>query len=151
MEYPFTYLIDQSSIYAAAQWDNRDITNNTTQNPSGYVISSYPAPSSYLVLNYYDDYTFPAATVFGPAAPNSSLGQSSQVKGLLTSTRVNVLQTGTMLLTVHYYDSKGRVIQSKSQNHLAGTDIVDNTYSFTDELLSSVRTHTAGGQTTTIA
>lgn len=141
----------QDSIYAAAQWDVRDPANNTTQNPSGYVISSYPAPSSFLVLNYYDDYTFPGATVFGPAAPNTSLGQSAQVKGLLTGTRVNVLHTGTLLLTANYYDSKGRVVQSKSQNHLAGTDIVDNTYSFTDELLTSVRTHTAGGQTTTIA
>ena len=141
----------QSSVYAAAQWDTRDAANNTTQNPSGYIIASYPAPGSYLVLNYYDDYTFPGATVFGTATPNSNLGQSAQVKGLLTGTRVNVLNTSTLLLTVHYYDREGRVVQSKSQNHLAGTDIVDNTYSFTDELLTSVRTHTAGGQTTTIA
>ncbi|PRY48070.1 RHS repeat-associated protein [Arcticibacter pallidicorallinus] len=141
----------QSSIYAASQWDTRDRTNNTTQNPTGYVITSYPAPSSNLVLNYYDDYTFPGATVFGSADPNSSLGQSDEVKGLLTGTRVNVLQTGTMLVSANYYDNKGRVIQSKSQNHLGGTDIVNNTYGFTDELLTSVRTHTVGGQTTTIA
>ena len=140
----------QNSIYAAPQWDTRDATNNTTQNPSGYIFNSYPAPSSYLVMNYYDDYTFPGSTAFGSAPPNSSLGQSNQVKGLLTGTRVSVLNTAKLLLTIHYYDSKGRVVQSKSQNHLDGRDIVDNTYSFTDELLTSVRTHTAGTQSATI-
>ncbi|MXV18019.1 RHS repeat-associated core domain-containing protein, partial [Pedobacter sp. HMF7056] len=70
-------------------------------------------------------------------------GQSTFVRGLPTGGRINILGSGTMLLSVNYYDSEGRVIQSKSENHLAGTDIVNNTYSFTGELLTSNRSHTS--------
>ncbi|PIH00581.1 hypothetical protein CS542_04085 [Pedobacter sp. IW39] len=47
-----------------------------------------------------------------------------------------------MLLSVHYYDAEGRVLQTKSQNHLDGQDIIDNTYNFAGELTASTRSHT---------
>ncbi|MGJ1421022.1 RHS repeat domain-containing protein [Sphingobacterium spiritivorum] len=68
----------------------------------------------------------------------------------MTGTKTTTLGTGNMLLTTHYYDDYGRIIQSKSQNHIGGTEITDNSYSFTGELESSTRRHTANGQTTTI-
>jgi len=43
------------------------------------------------------------------------------------------------------------VIQSKSQNHVNGTDVVDNTYDFIGQLKASKRTHVGNGATTTIA
>ncbi|MBO9675256.1 MAG: RHS repeat-associated core domain-containing protein [Sphingobacteriaceae bacterium] len=61
------------------------------------------------------------------------------------------LGTGTMLLTTNYYDLEGRILQSKSSNHLNGTDVVDNTWNFDGSLKASTRTHTVGGAVTTIA
>ncbi|GGH31459.1 RHS repeat-associated core domain-containing protein [Sphingobacterium alkalisoli] len=47
------------------------------------------------------------------------------------------------LLTVSYYDDRGRMIQVASQNHLGGTDYVTNTYSFIGEVLTSKHDHKA--------
>jgi RHS repeat-associated protein len=110
-----------------------------------------------LTVNYYDNYDFinnnsinPDAAVF--TAPNSIAGQISNPTGLPTATQTNILGTNTMLLTVSYYDDKGRIAQSKSRNHLGGNDITTNSYSFTDELLTSTRQHTGTlGNAVTVA
>ncbi|WP_345954237.1 DUF6443 domain-containing protein [Mucilaginibacter sp. PAMB04168] len=128
-----------------------------TSGDLGYTNTAFPTGASRqaLTVNYYDDYTFlgnPTVSALNTGnfgAPVSP--QSKNVKGLLTGTLINILGTGNGLLSVNYYDEEGRVVQSKSRNHLQGTDIVNNTYSFTDELLSSTRVHTVGSNTTTIA
>ncbi|MBS7566470.1 RHS repeat-associated core domain-containing protein, partial [Mucilaginibacter sp. Bleaf8] len=140
----------QGRAYSApGQWETADPNNTTT----GYSNNAIPQGSvgQYLTMNYYGSYAFPGSGALGAAAPNKDLGQSENVTGLLTGTKVNVLGTTKMLLTVNYYDEEGRVVQSKSDNHLLGTDQVENSYSFTDELLSSKRTHIVNGTTTTIA
>src|SRR5690606_15597149 len=73
-------------------------------------------------------------------------------KTLLTGTLVSRDDGTSSLLTVHYYDDKGRVIQTAGQNHLGGTDYVTNPYSFVDELLTSKHEHKASptGAVTTI-
>ena len=43
------------------------------------------------------------------------------------------------------------MIQSKSENHLDGTDITDNTYNFSGELTASTRVHTSPGKSVTMA
>jgi RHS repeat-associated protein len=140
------------SYYATTQqpkWETPD--NNTS---TGYNNASDPTSANYtfLTINYYGSYTFPGSDAFGAASPSTGSGQSDQVQGLLTGSKVNILGTGTMLLTMNYYDDKGRVILSKSQNHLGGQDIVSNTWSFTDELKSSIRSHTGtSGSSVTIA
>lgn len=114
----------------------------------GYSDDSFPRnTASYLTINYFDNYDFPGNT-FG--SQNSV--QSNMTQDRLTGSKINVLGSNTMLLTVIYYDKYGRAVQSKGQNHLLnGTDVVDNTYSFTGELETSVRNHTAYNSTTTIA
>jgi RHS repeat-associated protein len=145
-------LQDNVDVQTGPLWETRD-----SSKISGYTVGTHPmidmgsAVVTYLTINYYDDYAFPGSNAFGNPAPNTSKGQSPNVRSLPTGSKVNILGTATMLLTVSYYDDEGRVIKSKSQNHLSGTDLVDNTYSFTDELLTSTRTHVANGQTTTIA
>lgn len=122
-------------------WDQRDAAW------IGYTNNSFPRSIAYFhQINYYDDYNFPDNTFGGVTG-----SQSNMTKGLPTGTKTTVLGTGTMLLSTIYYDSKGRVIQSKSVNYVSGTDVVDNTYSFVGEILTSNRTHIGNGQTTTIA
>ena len=48
---------------------------------------------------------------------------SVSAKGLLAGTRVKILDGSGEIVTAMYYDSKGRIIQKKSTNHLGGFDI----------------------------
>ncbi|MDQ0639854.1 RHS repeat-associated protein [Pedobacter sp. W3I1] len=132
----------------AAQWEER-----TTVNLEGYTRNTHPSAGEdnlnivFLTANYYDDYDFPDS--FGQ--PTGNQAPAARTKSLLTGSKVKNLGTGAMLLTVNYYDLEGRVVQSKSNHQLNGSDVVDNTYSFVGELTTSTRTHTANGTTTTIA
>ncbi|WP_158829403.1 DUF6443 domain-containing protein [Mucilaginibacter lacusdianchii] len=127
------------------QWESRDLGNTQT----GYTNTAIPqgAISQYLTMNYYDDYTFPGVTTFGMAAPNSAIAQSANVRGLLTGTKLNVLGTTNMLLTVNYYDAEGRMVQSKSQHYLGGVinafnyDEVSTSYNFSNQTMTLSRKH----------
>ena len=117
----------------------------------GYTADAFPQSiTNYHTINYYDDYAFPGNT-FG--APNSSLGQvtAERTKGLQTGGYVYIPGTTTRYLSVNYYDAEGRMVQSKSENHVGGNDVIDNSYNFAGDLVASTRTHTGNGATTTIA
>ncbi|WP_169305541.1 RHS repeat domain-containing protein [Sphingobacterium alkalisoli] len=128
----------------SAQWESRNGTPEYT-NISFPMVGLTP-----LVVNYYDDYTF-SGTNASTLQP-SSITKSLKTKTLLTGTKVSRDDGTFPLLTVNYYDDRGRLIQSASQNHLTGTDYVTNTYSFPGELLTSTRVHkpSASGTATTI-
>lgn len=115
-------------------------TQSTDFSPTNLTVNTVDGNQyKFNVLFSYDDYSFPGNT-FG--SQNSS--QSNMIKGLPTGNKTNILGTTDMLLSVMYYDKYGRVVQSKSQNHLNGTDVMDNTYNnITGELLASIHTHTA--------
>ncbi|MGJ1419292.1 DUF6443 domain-containing protein [Sphingobacterium spiritivorum] len=134
--------INSNGQTAGRLWENPATTDQ------GYTNAVFPTNIAYYhTINYYDRYDFPENS-FG--APTGNQASGGRVKTLLTGTKTTTLGTGNMLLTTHYYDLEGRIIQSKSQNHIGGTDITDNSYSFTGELESSTRRHTVNGQTTTI-
>ncbi|MES2827306.1 MAG: DUF6443 domain-containing protein [Bacteroidota bacterium] len=115
-----------------------------TGSGTGYTNDAYPqSPSYYYTINYYDDYTFYNNTFGSPVSPQIN---SPLTRGLLTGNRTTILGTGTMLLSVTYYDEYGRVRQSKSENHLNGTDVIDNTYNFAGELLTTSRSHGTGSE-----
>src|SRR5690606_1695964 len=123
-------------------WENRNGT-------ASYSHAAFPTNNAEpYITNYYDDYTFAGAS----GLPKSGITASLLTKTLLTGTLVSKDDGTSSLLTVHYYDDKGRVIQTASQNHLGGTDYVTNTYSFVGELLTSKREHKASptGAVTTI-
>ncbi|WP_165793110.1 DUF6443 domain-containing protein [Sphingobacterium haloxyli] len=102
-----------------------------------------------LFVNYYDDYTFQNANL-------STLQPSNIIKSEFT----NSLQTGYLrrttdgslpMLTVQYYDDRGRIAQVVAQNHIGGVDVMTNTYNFSGELLSSTQEFKpSDGTTTTI-
>ncbi|MEH3112274.1 DUF6443 domain-containing protein [Pedobacter terrae] len=135
----------------AQQIANGDNSKSLWEMRSGadYDGKSFPqGGGNLLTVNYYDDYDFTGNT-FGQ--PGTGEAPAARTKSLLTGTKVKNLGTGTMLLTVNYYDLEGRIIRSKSSNHLNGTDVVDNTWNFDGSLKASKRTHTLGGTVTTIA
>lgn len=124
-----------------SQWESR------TDSGNGYTSNCWPGSLTELLsVNYYDSYDFPGNTYGTPSGL-----KSTHVTGLLTGSRVKVLGTSALLLTVNYYDEKGRLVQSRADNHLGGTDADDFIYNFTGQVLTHTRTHTTGGQVTTIA
>ncbi|NQX38363.1 RHS repeat-associated core domain-containing protein [Pedobacter steynii] len=94
--------------------------------------------ADWLTVNYYDSYDF-AGNIFG--IPTGNQVGADRTKTLLTGTKVRILGTDKFLLTVNYYDDEGRNVQTRSQNNLDGTDVIDNTWNFAGELVAQVRTH----------
>ncbi|TCC99188.1 DUF6443 domain-containing protein [Pedobacter hiemivivus] len=131
-------------------WETRDNANANGLG-TGYSNETLPVSNvqTYHSINYYDDYDFYNNTFGQPVLPQVG---GNRTKTSLTGTRTTTLGTGIMLLAVNYYDEEGRVVQIKVSNHLGGTDITDNTYSFAGELTASTLTHKAspGGTATTI-
>lgn len=129
-----------------AAYEKRDPSNAVT----GYSNNAIPQGGigDYYVLSYYDDYDFPGNS-FGQ--PSNTQAPKERTRSLLTGTKTKVLGTGQTLLSVNYYDLDGRVVQAKENNHLGGTDIINNTYSFAGELTASTRTHVVSGVKTFIA
>ncbi|NQD71725.1 RHS repeat-associated core domain-containing protein, partial [Sphingobacterium shayense] len=126
-------------------WEERPGTLN-------YIDRAFPIGETVIphVINYYDDYTFNGATTAALQAVGVTKSQKTQT--LLTGMRVTTVDGTAELLTINYYDDRGRLIQSASQNQLGGTDYVTNTYNFPGELLTSKRQHkaSASGAVTTI-
>ena len=56
-------------------------------------------------------------------------------RGLQTGSSVYVEKTGQFLNSVMFYDNKGRVLQTQSDNHKGGLDIVTNQYDFSGKVL----------------
>lgn len=128
------------------------LANNT-------VPSLNPIDIEPLTYTYYDSYDFPgkknsqSAYFPKPQAGSNPHAEavtvSSQVKGLVTGTRVKVLGTGQWLTTTTYHDAKGRILQVLSDNVNNGEDIVTNLYDFEGKLLSSYQYQNNPRSTTT--
>ncbi|WP_311951007.1 DUF6443 domain-containing protein [Mucilaginibacter terrae] len=137
----------QTIANSVGQWEER-VSNNSDGQNSGYSNNAIPQGSfgQLLTINYYDDYSFSSNPFGGPTG-----NQSIRTVGLLTGSKTNILGTNDYLWTVNYYDEEGRLVQSKTQNHLGGADIVKNSWNFSGELTATTRDHTAPGQSVTIA
>ncbi len=136
--------VDTQADNQVPLWETYDFFGNQE-----YSNVSFPqANTSSLTINYYDFQGIPG-NVFQYDSPPS--GTDYRLRTLLTGTRVNVLGTNTMLLTVFHYDEEGRVIESKSQNHLNGVDVVSNTYNFSGDLTANTSTYLAGSVSTSVS
>ncbi|WP_437922388.1 RHS repeat-associated core domain-containing protein [Sphingobacterium sp. LRF_L2] len=67
------------------------------------------------------------------------------LKGLLTGTNVSKDDGTSPLLSVNYYDKRGRLVESVSDNHLGGVDRITNTYNFSGQLWTSKHQHRISG------
>jgi hypothetical protein len=103
--------------------------------------------SKYLTVNYYDNYLFlerhPEVKSFLLFNAESGFdNQSSSAVGLITGTRTYILDgSGRYNITVYYYDYRGRVIQTRSTNHLNGYDYTYNQYDFSGNITRMYKVH----------
>jgi RHS repeat-associated protein len=129
---------------------NQGIVTITANNPLPGIPASALTPLTYTFYDKYDfpgvqavetsDFTKPQAGVNLYAEPIA--GASNMTKGLVTGTKVKVLgTTDGWLTTTNYYNDKGRVIQTISDNISGGKDIVTNLYDFNGKLLSAYLKH----------
>ncbi|WP_292267562.1 DUF6443 domain-containing protein [Butyricimonas sp.] len=74
-----------------------------------------------------------------------STGYTSSVTGLQTSVKTRVLETGEYLTTTTYYDDRGRVVQTVSDNLRGGKSRVDIKYDFVGNILRQRESHQVNG------
>jgi len=115
------------------------------------------APFKIFVVNYYDDYNFldtyilGAKTGLGFTEPTGTSTESLKTKGLLTATltyilgKSNIADPQSYLLTVMFYDDKGRISKVFKEHQLNGVDAIINTYNFAGELTGTTRKHYKDG------
>ncbi|WP_162304954.1 DUF6443 domain-containing protein [Sphingobacterium olei] len=123
--------------FAGPLWEDRKGAAsyaNTTFPVAGTGVTVKP-----LSVSYYDNYSFTGASTL----PVQNVTHSLLTQGLSTGNIIYKDDGTAPLLTVSYYDDKGRVIQQASQNHLGGTDYLTNTYSYIGEVMTSRHDHKA--------
>lgn len=140
--------------------------NNTINYPSTswlYYIKNYDLMHVYppdnlagctlYTFTYYDNYDWMPGNIYDNSyflinLPSTVVhtGLSPRTNGLVTGSRLRVLDGGgsypnTWLRTTNYYDEKGRIIQTHSQNLRGGMDITSNLYYFQGDLYKSILRH----------
>ncbi|MEW7289679.1 DUF6443 domain-containing protein [Aquimarina sp. 2304DJ70-9] len=119
----------------------------------GYTNMSYPRLNSndkVLSVTYYDNYNFKTNPVWGGSAIISVFVPEIDVddplespRGQITGTKINILGTDEYLYNVNFYDSKYRLVQTTSTNHLGGSDRYTTQFDFIGNVLEDFRTHIA--------
>jgi len=104
-----------------------------------------------LIVNYYDDYSFipdgNTLTYDNSQEQNGYTPKHSSAKGLLTVTQTYHLNDSTKYeTTAQYYDKYGRVVQTRSSNHMGGYDLVYNELRFIGAPTRTLKTHNIAGQ-----
>jgi RHS repeat-associated protein len=139
----------QSTVdgFAGPLWETRPAGTGRTN-----VAWPTSAPVAILLVNFYDDYTFPG----NPYGPWNS-GTLVNATGLLTATKATVLNPdgtyGQQLWTVPFYDDRGRVVQTSKQHYLGGSpnysvsnyDVTETFYNFDNQVASSTLFHIVAG------
>ena len=136
--------------------------DNVTGIYKGYSLSGITLVNpTVLNVSYYDDYAFmgtngiPASTDANfkyDAETGYDTRYTASAKTFLTGTltaRLEGSSTPSYLCSVMYYDNRGRVIQTKSQNHLSGGIEKEYVaYNFTGQPTGRKHVHSATGKTT---
>jgi RHS repeat-associated protein len=131
------------------------VTVNLSLCPTSINSTSLNNTTTTSVLKYvfYDGYTFPNVQTFNTAYTNLTaystsdpnvmpIATDARAYGMTTGSLIRVLGTSVFLPSTHYYDLKGRPIQTLDGNIRSGTDITTQQYHFDGRLLSSCNSHT---------
>jgi RHS repeat-associated protein len=152
--------------------DNPDFTAEIISGDAGSPFSNtmqvldnpLPAGANFipLTLTFYDDYSQltdrqyttvynslldAGANTHAETLPSSVEQQAVQTIGLVTGTRVRVIEDpndltkGKWLTTAQYFDDRLRLIQAQNDNYRGGRDTVTNLYNFTGQVIASYLAH----------
>jgi len=131
------------------------VTASRTSNITyGYTNNWFPSQMKLLRVYYYDDYTFLnllSATQRDSLtyAPLTGFGtkEASSV-GRLTGERIYHLASDSYVTQVYYYDTRGRIMQTRATNSLGGYNMTWYDLGFADNVLKELHTHSdATGET----
>jgi len=137
------------------------VPGNGTSFSNTVLVNDNPLPTGVfipLTITSYDDYSNTAKAYDNsntskldqgsdPYPETSPASSSIQTKGMVTSTKVRVIENandltqGTWLENVTFYDDKGRTIQAQAGNYKGGVDITSNRYDFAGRVVSSYQVH----------
>ncbi|WP_068842715.1 DUF6443 domain-containing protein [Flavobacterium chilense] len=152
-----TRVLVQNLADSSVLFENRTTTALTINGSDvNYTNVAFPKDDiNLLTINYYDDYlNFNSDDSDMPNPANVvsyGITPISNAKGLITCTKVRVLDNPTWIKTVNYYDVNGRIIYNYSKNNFL--EIVSTTksqFDFVGKLLESTATHQRSGTTITI-
>jgi RHS repeat-associated protein len=153
-------LISSSSFFETYNGDNatHGYTNTASYFPSNNV--------HVLTVTYYDNYNFilplvnggnnsistynyqindlPGQYVYGPIGSQNNF---PNVRGQITGTKTNILNSTNYLYSISYYDDRYRLVQNISQNHKSGIDRITNKYDFSGKVTETMRTYVVSGTT----
>lgn len=76
---------------------------------------------------------------------------NNRTRGYLTGSRVKVLDAANSVqweISTTFYDEEGQPIQSQSNDHMGGTDLLNLVYDFAGNVIHSQQVHTSPGQPT---
>lgn len=133
-------------------------TGGTNLN-KGYTISGITLTSSKILqVNYYDNYNFLNTNGISEGSFNTESGYgesyTASARGLQTGTLTAQMKSDgtidpTYLYSVMYYDNRGRLVQTKSNNHLTGgLEKEYIAYNFTGQPTQKKHVHSATGKNT---
>lgn len=125
------------------------VVSITADNPLPAISASLLTPLTY---SFYDDYSFAGALApktadfLEPQGGSDPYAErptavSKLTEGLATGSKIRIIGTNQWLTSTVYYDDKGRMIQSLSDNETGGTDVVTNLYNFAGRLLGNYVRH----------
>lgn len=135
---------------------NNIFTINASHSPLTYFDLNNAAVTSHLKFNFYDHYNWPGTKLFNNGFTNTTaystsdpnvqpIATTSRTRNFLTETSTRILGSGNYLYATHYYDERGSLIQTLSDNVKSGVDINTFQHHFDGRLLSSCADHTASG------
>ncbi|MDJ1484208.1 DUF6443 domain-containing protein [Cytophagaceae bacterium YF14B1] len=147
----------QNQVNSQAQvWETRNTETITAseiaESKTGYSHEAFPKTDFIpQTIHFYDDYSFlpvASALAYNTQVIPSNFDQSAdtQLLGKATGTYTSLLETSVEqtikgLVSVNYYDSYGRVIQTLAENHQGGIDISSIRYDFSGKVLETLTRH----------
>lgn len=117
--------LDTAKLYALTYTHYDDYSYSGAKAPQSAYYSAMPAPLGNTAEIY----------------PEALSTHSGRTRGVVTGSKVRVLDTDQWLVTTIYYNDKGRVQQVLADNISGGADVVTNQYDFLGQLLTSIQDH----------